>query len=443
MESAESNWSRRLEKPVGLVILGLGIFVQQLPMNESMLLGAAFMTGGVAWALVPELRRRISHGQIKWWTVRLLITLPFLLLLLFFVRMASSHSEKDRIRFDQASTALQSSSPQGRSSGYLRLVALIDSEWSDAAILAIIQALALEDDDAIRTGVVSSLRSNTVAQLDRKARQAAVDLSIALIRELSVDKEHERRRSGLVTVLGTLLTGFKTQGLDFSLSNLDGLSVTDCSLRNSSFNHSSLVQVRIEECDISGSTFIGGLIDASFSGSSLRNVSFAPSLFRPSEFVESDLTGARIANYSLVEYDYTYYPGFSAIGSFRGAELEDVVFERAAIFVILPAPGEMPAEPPSLIRAAQRYKTPDDFRMGLSYGIHPPFRVDSKYQFRPSLIVPLTSILHLSTKGDRDLRENLPHIREFATEQFDDLQSVTFEDDRIGQWLITGRNNLR
>lgn len=404
--------------------------------NRQLLAGAGVLDAhGRPWK-VPHLsqRKRLTNLGV-------IVLFAISSIAIFFVegefRLLSGRDQTEEERFRFAVEALSSPTEQERGPGYFSLIRLLGSDdLSEASAQAILQGLALEEDSALRASVVKSIDETTLSGLTEAGRRNTVRLSTTLIKEVV-----ESRRQSLVDILGVLLTGLHLSDADFSHLSLNGLRASRCGLRNSNFNGTSLHGVAFDGCDLSGSTFQFGSIDASFTRCNLSGAHFKPNLFRPSSFNKSNLTNVRLDHYSLAEYNFHYYPGWSKVGSFRGASMTGLTIANPRLLVVLPADGEMPQRLPGLLAGALHNQDPEDFRTGLTWGIRPP--TGEAPNLGPSLVVPLESVLALAGKGDADFIQDLPYLRETIMQQFTGEEEGVFERPEIWEWLVTGAVNLR
>jgi hypothetical protein len=303
----------------------------------------------------------------------------------------------------------------------------------------------MEENATVRTGATRELSRFPLSALPHEERLEALELSVQLLRQLTREGDAaESRRASFVEIFGALLSGGDFQDLDISNVSLNGLTASRFTLKNTNFTGTDLRRVRLEDCDLSGSQFLGGSIEASFFHCDLGEVVFRPNLFRPSSFGGSDMTKVRLENYSLAEYNFKYYPGWAGVGSFQGATLAGLVIASPKVFVVLPAEGEAPPEATGLLPGVLRHRQPEDFRMGLTYAISSPkVRAANPGEFLPGLVAPIESVLALANKGDPDFREALPDLRETIRQQFPGDVSSFFERKEVGVWLDTGENTLR
>lgn len=427
--------------------LALGIFINRPLPRGNVSLGFALLATSLAFLAIAYRGLLPKRHRDKFTTT--CIALPLMFYVAFFVKFMDTSAEDRLEEFQQytlASDLLSSGTAQGRVQGYSSLLSLLDSEhYSDEALSTWLTNMAIEENPTVRTGATKDLDQLSLSELPHAQRREAIELSAQLLRQLTREGDvAESRRASFVEIFGVLLSGGEFQDIDLSHISLNGLTASGFQLQNTNFTHTDLRRARVEDCDLSGSRFVGGSIEASFYHCDLSKVTFRPNLFRPSSFSGSNMTNVRLENYSLAEYNYRHYPGWAGAGSFHGAILTGLVIASPKLFVVLPAEGEAPPSVTGILAGVLRHRQPADFRMGLTYGISSPkVRADNPGEFLPGLVAPIESVLALASKGDPNFREALPDLRETILQQFPEDTGKFFERQEIGIWLDTGENTLR
>lgn len=393
---------------------------------------------GRALLEVENLKAEIDHkrAQIKaekWNRLTAASALSialFTVISLLYQSCQYSLQKKEKVyeEFRSAMSQLDSDNPAGRAAACNSLISFIESGENDklkrSAIKALLISFSVESDIQLLSGTSECLTQDIIDKLPISIRKEALDLSVILLRQVSkqywmqiitdksesnvTESKYDPRRSALASTLSKMLKGQTYEGLDLSKLNLDDIVVSNASLKKSNFNSSSLMSASFDQCNLEGSTFVGCSVESGFKACILDETNFSGILL-PSSFQDCSIKNAIFSGYNFILVNLIVKPtGMRQLSQFKGSILKNVIFDNPEVPIYFDERDniEQLLSRYALLKDVLRYRDPDNFEYGASWGIRKRtnlYSLSKKYcsYYRTSFSLPLNTLCY-----DKDMPQS-------------------------------------